>query len=122
VTEDEQLPRECIERLIRWAHRHERIARLYVFGSRAREDNSPDSDLDIAVLLSGDDQDEIDGCLICMADRWREEVRRLLPVTVDMQFTDPEEDERVWARCRSGWTAHLFKWNPEQGRTSAGEG
>ena len=96
MTEAAPLPPEWIERLGNWAGRHERIARLYVFGSRARGDNRPESDLDVAVLLSGDDQDELDGYSICMADRWSKDIQRLLPVVVDLQFTDPGLDERVW--------------------------
>ena len=48
-SEAEALPIKWVNRLIDWARAHERIDRLYVFGSRARGDNRPDSDIDIMV-------------------------------------------------------------------------
>ncbi len=38
-----------------------RLQRLILYGSRARGDAAPDSDLDIAVILTGHDQQAADG-------------------------------------------------------------
>jgi len=46
----------------------DRLAALYVFGSRARGDHRPDSDLDLAIVLNGDRKDFITTKLD-MADR-----------------------------------------------------
>ena len=43
------------------------VAGAFAFGSRVREDHRPDSDLDIAVLLRGDEGDRMDAALV-MAD------------------------------------------------------
>jgi uncharacterized protein len=39
------------------AHYGERLRGLYLFGSRARGDHTPDSDADVAVVLADDDWD-----------------------------------------------------------------
>ena len=91
----ESIPDEWVARLIEWARTHDRIERLFIFGSRARGDNKPDSDLDVAILLSGNDPSEVLAYGICMAKRWREEVHELLPVPIHLQFADPEHDEIV---------------------------
>lgn len=39
----------------------DRLRRLILYGSRARGDAAPDSDLDVAVILTGRDQPLVDG-------------------------------------------------------------
>jgi predicted nucleotidyltransferase len=53
----------------------DRIERVVLFGSRARDDAGPDSDYDVAVFLRG------------MADRW-DEVRRIVPVVTDILYEE----------------------------------
>jgi predicted nucleotidyltransferase len=95
LSDSPALPHEWLERLVLWAHVHDRIDKLFVFGSRARGDHRPDSDLDVAVLLTGEEDGERLGYWICMAERWRAQLADL-PVKVDLQYADPETDERVW--------------------------
>jgi predicted nucleotidyltransferase len=51
----------------------ERLARVVLFGSRARGEEHPDSDYDVAVFLRE------------MKDRW-EEIRRMNPIITDLMF------------------------------------
>jgi len=40
--------------IVEWASRHRLIERVYLFGSRARGDHGPDSDIDLAVEMDFD--------------------------------------------------------------------
>ena len=53
----------------------ERLARVVLFGSRARGEATPDSDYDVAVFLTD------------FQDRWRE-VDRLVPVVTDILYDE----------------------------------
>lgn len=44
----------AIERFLAWASAQYEIEQAIVFGSRARRDHRPDSDLDLALIMSGD--------------------------------------------------------------------
>jgi predicted nucleotidyltransferase len=41
-------------KIVEWAGRHRSIERVYLFGSRARGDHHPDSDIDLAVEMDLD--------------------------------------------------------------------
>jgi predicted nucleotidyltransferase len=41
-------------KIVEWARRHRLIKRVYLFGSRARGDHRPDSDIDLAVEMDLD--------------------------------------------------------------------
>lgn len=45
-------------RIVNWAKKHQEIKSVYLFGSRARGDNNPDSDIDLAIEMIGVDADE----------------------------------------------------------------
>jgi predicted nucleotidyltransferase len=68
-----------------WAANYDRIESVHVFGSRARGDAKLDSDIDIAIRLSGDEENETDGYWICMKKKWEAELTQLLPYKPDLQ-------------------------------------
>jgi predicted nucleotidyltransferase len=73
--------------LARWAAQHPEVHRIYIFGSRARGDHRPDSDLDIAVELV-ENLDESGGLAAWMTElkpAWLPEVQALLPFKIDFQ-------------------------------------
>jgi predicted nucleotidyltransferase len=39
------------EKIVSWATAHPEIRKVYLYGSRARGDNEPDSDIDLAIVL-----------------------------------------------------------------------
>lgn len=48
-----------LQAIMAWAKKHPEIRAVYLFGSRARGDNQPDSDIDLAVRLhqaAGDEE------------------------------------------------------------------
>ncbi len=70
----------------------DRIARVVLFGSRARGDARPDSDYDVAVFLRG------------MKDRWAE-FHRIVPIETELLFEHgavvqalPYEERRYYER------------------------
>ncbi|MEL1265323.1 nucleotidyltransferase domain-containing protein [Pseudoxanthomonas putridarboris] len=72
-----------------WAANKPLVARLWIFGSRARGDHRADSDLDIAIqldLTAANGMDESGGLATWMfdADGWEEELAALLPFTIDL--------------------------------------
>jgi len=73
----EQIPHEALRQ---WAATKPTIKALYVFGSRARGDGQPDSDIDLAFELT--DVDEADAELICNAAAWKAEVRQVTGIVV----------------------------------------
>lgn len=75
--------------LRQWAATHLEIARVVIFGSRARGDHRPDSDLDVAVELGRSRWDEAPLAIwITSAETWRRELAPNLPWPVDLQWND----------------------------------
>ena len=79
-----------------WAGTKSRISRIFVFGSRAKGNARPTSDLDIGVLISGEDPDERLLYTMDNTNNWKSELNALLPVSVDLQFAEPVSDYVVW--------------------------
>lgn len=87
------LPDEVDARLTAWASEQALIDRLWIFGSRARADFRPDSDLDIAIALDptlclGDDSG---GSATWMfeTEQWKEQLGALIPFAIDLnQFVE----------------------------------
>lgn len=83
-----------------WARGKPLVKRVYLFGSRVRKDHSPDSDIDIAVELDPSafrGADESGGLATWMfeAPAWREELRQLLPLKVQLERYHPEQTPTV---------------------------
>jgi predicted nucleotidyltransferase len=81
------------EDLCRWAASKPLVNRLWIFGSRARGDYRPDSDLDVAIeldLSAASGVDESGGLATWMLDTtgWRDELQQLTGLAVDLQHFD----------------------------------
>ena len=72
------------------AHYGERLVEIAVFGSRARRDNRPDSDVDVAIVLR-------DGAW----QVWREQ-RHLVDIGTDI-FIDTGLDIEPWVFSEADW-------------------
>lgn len=73
-----------------WATSKPLVDLVWIFGSRARGNHRPDSDLDIAIQLdlsAADGVDESGGLATWMLDTggWEEELAALLPFTIDLE-------------------------------------
>lgn len=76
--------------LSQWAANKPLVARLWIFGSRARGDHRTDSDIDIAIeldLTAADGVDESGGFATWSfeTDDWEHELATLLPFTIDLE-------------------------------------
>lgn len=78
------------EALYRWAASKPLVARVWVFGSRARGTALPDSDLDIAIELdmqARNGMDETGGCVTWAfeTNEWESELAAALHFKIDLQ-------------------------------------
>jgi predicted nucleotidyltransferase len=89
--------------IARWAAVQPNIGAVFLFGSRLREAHGPASDLDIAVALNSP-ADALLGDFILSADRWRNELRQLLGLPIDLQLASARESPRVWGYLQAGCT------------------
>lgn len=95
------IPTIVADCLVRWAASTPKIQRMWLFGSRARGEHRTDSDIDLAVEITGWDSDDADirgealADWIFNADDWRHQLRGITPLTIDLQPISIE-DERVW--------------------------
>ncbi len=81
---------EAQEILAEWAKAKPLVGKLFIFGSRARDDYRPDSDIDIAIVLdmsAADGVDDSGGLATWMfeTDGWENELEALLPFKVDLE-------------------------------------
>ena len=74
-----------------WAKRDPLILQVYAFGSRVKGDYHPESDLDLAMDVAGQDEGEKLGNAIFERQRWTEELTGLLPIKPDIQCMMPDD-------------------------------
>ena len=82
----------------RWAALHPIIRRVWVFGSRVRGTERPDSDIDVAIehgSMPGDSSPF--ATWIGEAQTWRDELSPLLSATLDLQSYIPGESPTTQA-------------------------
>jgi len=89
-------------RLAGWAAGERWIAAVYVFGSRAKGTNRPDSDLDIAVELTVTEESEVDGIYIDEARKWRDALKVLSPWSVDLDLYHSKSAPHVYKYVADG--------------------
>jgi hypothetical protein len=74
-------------RIVAWARKHPEIRAVYLYGSRARGDNQPDSDIDLAIVLHQQrgDSDTLTTWIFWQA-AWKKNPDLRLSQPVDMQW------------------------------------
>jgi len=111
--------------LLRWAANTPTVQRMWLFGSRARGTHRIDSDIDIAVEITGWDSDDPDvrgealADWIFNADDWRHQLRGITPLTIDLNPISIE-DGRVRPAVRRDGV--LIFAQTEEGRRCADRG
>ena len=92
--EAEAVPALWVSALQRWAASVSYLGAVYVFGSRARGEHRPDSDLDVAYVI---DRQVRDRPSMAPLSDWESTLRRDIPVKVDLWSTEHDRgEERVW--------------------------
>lgn len=74
-----------------WASGIDLVLEVWAFGSRVRGPYRIDSDLDIAILVAGDDDQERLGNAICLLPEWEAQLQSLLPIKLDVQSIEPDD-------------------------------
>lgn len=93
---------EWVEVICRWAKSEPLITTVYLFGSRVKARHGADSDLDVAVVLAGQDDDEflivpgeddneLLGNWITKKAEWVTALQRELPVKLDLQLASHDD-------------------------------
>jgi predicted nucleotidyltransferase len=79
-----------ISRIVRsWAAGQTGIAELWLFGSRVKGDNRPDSDIDIAIKYCGTDWGWRFSTYLNYQEKWSKELNDLLRMQVHIQILEP---------------------------------
>ncbi|MGI8705783.1 MAG: nucleotidyltransferase family protein [Sphingomicrobium sp.] len=78
-----------------WAATKPLIAKIYLYGSRARETHQPDSDVDLAIVTVGKDAGEAWGHFAFEKAGWKEELQQLLHEAVQLETPDFRLDRKV---------------------------
>lgn len=99
-TEAPGCPPEWVEAIASWAAADPRILAVYLYGSRVRGTHRPDSDLDVAVILNGDEDDTAENYWFSDGGRIADELAALVPVEVHLEPAFAE-DERVMPAVRA---------------------
>src|ERR1700722_534150 len=96
-----------------WAAGRDRIQEVYVFGSRAKRNHRDDSDLDVALVLTGEDQAERDAYWISEASTWRKELASKFPIVIDLESAHPADASKiVWPAVKNEGLRVYLKADP----------
>ena len=83
----------------KWAYSHHEIKRVYLFGSRARGDSKPDSDVDLAVDVVGIEGENAYTRYVFNKDVWKDELKLALgkPINIvrKIDHGKPEIQESI---------------------------
>ena len=91
----EAISDEVLTSIVEWARAIPAIKAVWMFGSRARRDHRPDSDLDLAYELQGTRPNELYGMAMFRGRQWQRELEPYIPVRLDLQFSHPEITSEV---------------------------
>ena len=73
-----------------WAAENALVRKVYIFGSRARDDFRADSDLDIAIQVNQAPQDGSEySTWFYFSQELKESLQLLLPYTLQLEWYDP---------------------------------
>lgn len=82
------------KKILEWAAHHQEIKAVYLYGSRARGNNRPDSDIDIGIVVNryrGDSNTL--ATWTCEECRLKNDLRSELSSPLDLQWYDKEREQ-----------------------------
>lgn len=77
--------------IVQWATERPIVKRVYLYGSRARGDHRPDSDIDLAIEMVGKNLEARYGAWMFWDKGNRKGLTLQLPYPVQLEWYDPEE-------------------------------
>ncbi len=87
--------------LAHWGALTPTISAIYLFGSRIRGSHHNESDLDVAIALSGSASAPL-AEFIAQKATWTGQLTRLLRMPIDLQLADEEGSAMVWGYLQQG--------------------
>ena len=91
-----------VEAIVRWARWNWNVREIWLFGSRARGDSRPDSNVDLALTLVEADWAQTN--FVAFVDDWQRQLAELVAADVSLQLMGGLPNEarataiRLWAR------------------------
>lgn len=87
---------DAIDIIKAWASDEPLVREAYIFGSRARQTNRPDSDLDVAVKVVAQPGDGREyACWMFEGEQLTSRLQARLPVKLQLEWYDPIETPHV---------------------------
>lgn len=87
-----------VEILQRWARNERLVKRVLIFGSRARGNYSPGSDLDIAIELPFFEANTNLANFQFEQDRWKSDLMKIIKLEVDVQILEAHNTNSIVCR------------------------
>jgi predicted nucleotidyltransferase len=100
---EQVLDQDDIETIIRWSQRHDSISEVWLFGSRVKGSSRPDSDIDLALVLTPPRQghDWARGNYERFGDDWQRELSAMIGrhVSLTLKAEEAEPSTPLWVRA-----------------------
>jgi len=92
---------DCLRHLRLWASKNDCVRELWLFGSRARGDSSPESDVDLAIALmpAVGKHDWAAGAYFALHSEWKRQLEAIVGRHVSLEAIVPGTDEDAAVRC-----------------------
>jgi predicted nucleotidyltransferase len=82
-----------------WALHTRYVKEVRLFGSRARGDATPDSDIDLAITVGGTDMGNVLGNYFAEGRRWQDQLSHLLEPKAHVALYNDADPEPVRRSC-----------------------
>jgi predicted nucleotidyltransferase len=109
---NEGIPKAWQDLITAWLVSKPRIVEAYFFGSRVKGSWTETSDVDVGLVIS--ENTKYTAATVWWFDlpQWRLEVENLLPVKLDLQFVNPEEDGHCVVSQIADHAVRFYKRDP----------
>jgi predicted nucleotidyltransferase len=84
-----------------WADDRPLIERIVLFGSRARGDHQPDSDFDLAIVVSAQEGSTTGGTYFAYRREWKRELEEVHEWEISLVHDDPNGDPEIQANIHN---------------------
>lgn len=85
------IDRHWSDAIRRWAAGRDLVEEVWALGSRVKGGYRPDSDMELALVVAGGDDQERTGNGILIAPTWEVELHGMLPVPLHLHFKESDD-------------------------------